>query len=75
MSNFTIKDIFRDIFTILRLIACAFYSSIEVFLRNFILPSKFINKRIEKQVVLITGAGKLLTRDILSYGTYFLRVK
>jgi hypothetical protein len=54
-------SLFSDLKTVLLLIGYSIISSIEVFLKNYILPKKkneSINKRLEKQIVLITGAGK-----------------
>lgn len=53
-------SILKDIITALKLFLFAFYSSIETLVKNFLIPKSFLEKSIEDQVVLITGAGLIV---------------
>ena len=57
MVNITYNEVLHDVFIIVKLAVHAVYSTIELLIKNFILPASLTTKSIDNKIILVTGAG------------------
>jgi hypothetical protein len=57
MDTVTCDQILHELFTVIKLVTYTLVSTIVLLVKNYVLPARLIEKKIEDQIVLITGAG------------------
>lgn len=63
-TSISVKGIVGDIAIIAKLILFAIYSSLQVLVKNLFIPRHLLEKAMDNQVVVVTGAGwYLLSTD------------
>jgi hypothetical protein len=60
-KSLLLKEFFGDIFILLKFVLFLIYSLISLWFKNLFIPSKYLYKKVDNDIVLITGAGNLLT--------------
>ncbi len=51
------KEFFNDLLLLLKFIPILLYSIFSLWFKNLFIPSKYLYKKVENDIVLITGAG------------------
>ncbi len=65
-----LTEVLVDIALLVKLIFVLIYSALKVFFKNVFIPSKFLYKKVDNEIVLITGAGK--SKEIYGQSFYGL---
>ena len=60
-------NILSDMLIVAKLLVYCVYTTIEVLIKNLLVPGYLLNKSVRNKVVLITGGGKFLGKNINHY--------